>query len=204
MHKGTHSRMSEMRDQSKKISSTNQNIIKCSRTYSDYLGVLGYLLHDEDTQSKCGSASSPRAPPPQTRQHSEFSSVACLPNRQVLYNPTGRNATIVLSKLAGNNTQDVHNCPHDLLQPCASLSVCSLTSKTTNHSVSQARQSHSRALLSLSPTSRLTPVLVNSPSSVPVGVVLICLPFLRITGLPLFPNAPPCLQFCSCPIHSPH
>lgn len=75
-----------------------------------------------------------------------------------------------------------------------------LTSKTTNHSVSQARRSRSRALLSRSPTSRLTPVLVNSPSSVPVGVVHICLSFLRIAGLP---NAPPCLRFCSCPIHSP-
>lgn len=48
--------------------------------------------------------------------------MACWPKRRVLFTPGGKKANTMLSKLAQNNTQDVQNGAHDLLQPCFSFS----------------------------------------------------------------------------------
>lgn len=82
-----------------------------------------------------------------------------------------------------------------------------LMSKTTNRSVSQAKYSGCvpGTSLSLGPTFKLMPILVNSPSLVSVEVMHFCPPFLQITGLlPLFPSSSPRLQFSSFPVHSSH
>lgn len=140
-------------------------------------------------------------PPHQSRR---FSSVACSPNRQVLYNPTGRKANIVLSKLAWNNTQDVQKWTHDLLQHCSSLSIFYFDEQDHQPLSVSSQMLRSRSWhFPLARPHIQAHAYCWFSALVSVGIIHVC-PFPQIAGLPLFPNSSPCLQFCSFLIHSLH
>lgn len=61
-------RMSKGRDQSKKVSSAKQNILKCTKAQNEWLGVSGQRGEGGEVRghfpSDGGAGGEPRAPPP--------------------------------------------------------------------------------------------------------------------------------------------